>query len=71
MKASSDRELVAEAVSELVEVDNGVQHCQTLEGESADQLRSKKVSRPNPKYYGPDWRSNQVSKLAHDGGSVI
>jgi hypothetical protein len=32
----------------------------TLESESADQLRSKRVSRPNPKYYGPDWQHKQV-----------
>ncbi|WVZ95879.1 hypothetical protein U9M48_041587 [Paspalum notatum var. saurae] len=47
-KASSDREPVVEVVSELVEVDEGVQHRKTLESESADQPRSKRVSRPNP-----------------------
>lgn len=58
-KASSDREPAAKIVSELLEV-NGVRHLKTLESESADQLRSKRVSRPNPKYYGPDWQHKQV-----------
>ncbi|CAL4937831.1 unnamed protein product [Urochloa decumbens] len=61
-KADSDQELAVEAVSELVEVDDEVQHRKTVESESTDQLRSKRASRPNPKYYGPDWRSKKVGR---------